>query len=562
MSEQFGVTSDEARKAAKRVAELEDALGDAKQLSDAFNPDKKFAALSQSLQGVLGGFTALTGAMSLLGVESEDVQKQLLKVQGALALGQGVDQVRESINSFKTLGKTLVDTLGKNGLLGLAIAGVAALGAALLGVFDGAKKLTEAQKLYNDTLKDFAKAAGAARQQVAEVQSAFNLFYKGLTTKDEALKKYNDTLGDSFGRTNDLRVAEKNLTDKAGNYIKITGLKAQANALFAISAQKVAEAEVKYIEAREAGKFSPRAEAGKFGSQAELDRYNTYVRLKEDAEALGKELDAKAGGLLGQVKELEKTTGIKTSGGGRATGGGGKISTPRTEQAKAEEEEIEMIAAQSGERILEKRQLLDQYFLNNKKLFVEEGKRLEQEEFDEKIALLNLELDVEENATRRRIELAEMEKQARVQAAQDIGGALGALSDLIGRQTAAGKVLAIAQAGINMWLGVTEVLRTKSTLPEPIATISRIANITTVIATGLSAIKNIAKQNVGGGSGGGGGVGVTAPLQPQIQSTNTTLNQNQLNQIGNATTRAFVLETDITNNQERVRRLNRAARLG
>jgi hypothetical protein len=45
------------------------------------------------------------------------------------------------------------------------------------------------------------------------------------------------------------------------------------------------------------------------------------------------------------------------------------------------------------------------------------------------------------------------------------------------------------------------------------------------------------------------------------QAATTTLNQGQINQIGNTAARAFVLETDVSGNQERVRRLNRAARI-
>jgi len=39
------------------------------------------------------------------------------------------------------------------------------------------------------------------------------------------------------------------------------------------------------------------------------------------------------------------------------------------------------------------------------------------------------------------------------------------------------------------------------------------------------------------------------------------LNQGQINQLSSATNRAFVLESDVTGNQERIQRLNRAARI-
>jgi hypothetical protein len=104
LSEKFGATSREAINAAKRAAELKDAIGDAKALTDAYNPDAKFNALSQALSGVLNGFQAFEGALGLIGVESKEVQEQLLKVQSAMALAQGVSGVMESIDSFRTLG--------------------------------------------------------------------------------------------------------------------------------------------------------------------------------------------------------------------------------------------------------------------------------------------------------------------------------------------------------------------------------------------------------------------------------------------------------------------------
>jgi len=104
LSEKFGAASKEALNAAKRAAELKDAIGDAKELVDAFNPDAKFTALSGALSGVASGFAAVEGALGLVGVESTEVQAQLLKVQSAMALAQGIDGVTASIQSFKNLG--------------------------------------------------------------------------------------------------------------------------------------------------------------------------------------------------------------------------------------------------------------------------------------------------------------------------------------------------------------------------------------------------------------------------------------------------------------------------
>ena len=110
LSDKFGATSKEAIEAAKRAGELKDAIGDAKSLTDAFNPYAKFKALTASLSGVAGGFAAVQGAMGLLGVESEDTQKMLLKVQSAMAISQGLQSVGEAVDSFKQLGAVIKST--------------------------------------------------------------------------------------------------------------------------------------------------------------------------------------------------------------------------------------------------------------------------------------------------------------------------------------------------------------------------------------------------------------------------------------------------------------------
>lgn len=130
LAAKFGATSQEAIGAAKRAAELKDAIGDAKALTDSFNPDGKFNALSASIGGALNGFQAFEGALGLVGVESEDLQKTLLKVQSAMALSQGVQGLLEAKDSFKQLGAVAADAL-KGIRTGIAATGIGLLVVAL-----------------------------------------------------------------------------------------------------------------------------------------------------------------------------------------------------------------------------------------------------------------------------------------------------------------------------------------------------------------------------------------------------------------------------------------------
>ena len=160
------------------------------------------------------------------------------------------------------------------------------------------------------------------------------------------------------------------------------------------------------------------------------------------------------------------------------------------------------------------------------------------------------------------------ERNLRVNAAYDIADASMALGSIIGEQTKAGKALGVASALINTYMGASEVLRARSVLPEPFGTIQKIASVAGIIAVGIKSVKSIMSVQVPSvkGAGGGGGampsipsMNVSAPLM--AQASTTTLNQAQVNQIGNVAARAFVVESDVSGNQERILRLNRAARI-
>lgn len=110
LADKYGATSVQAANAAKKAAELKDRIGDAKALTDAFNPDAKFKAFTATLSGVASGFSAVQGAMGLVGAEGEDVQKAMLKVQSAMALSQGLQGLGEAKDAFKNLGGVVKDT--------------------------------------------------------------------------------------------------------------------------------------------------------------------------------------------------------------------------------------------------------------------------------------------------------------------------------------------------------------------------------------------------------------------------------------------------------------------
>ncbi len=103
LAQQYGDLDPRAIKAAQSAAKLKEELSDVNARINALNPEAKFTAIAQLAGGIAGAFTAAQGALALFGTESEDVQKALLKVQGALALSQGINQVLGLKDAFSNL---------------------------------------------------------------------------------------------------------------------------------------------------------------------------------------------------------------------------------------------------------------------------------------------------------------------------------------------------------------------------------------------------------------------------------------------------------------------------
>jgi hypothetical protein len=111
--------------------------------------------------------------------------------------------------------------------------------------------------------------------------------------------------------------------------------------------------------------------------------------------------------------------------------------------------------------------------------------------------------EIELNYTKQKDELSEArqdidkkEYEQQIAIAQGVANALGALSELVGQDTVAGKALGIAQALINTYVGASEVIKAKAVLPEPANTILKIVNVATTIATGLKTVREITAVKV------------------------------------------------------------------
>lgn len=404
MREKFGDTSSEAIAAAKRVGELKDNIGDAKAMADAFNPDAKFKALGAALQGVAGGFAAVQGAQALFGAESEDVAKVLAKVQGAMALSQGINSILEAKDSFKNLKSVAIDAFkaikGAIGSTGIGLL-VVALGA-LITYWDDITaaigRTSEKQKALNETFDDYKKAASESAKSTADVKAAFDLARQGVISKDAALKKYNETLGGALGAAKDLNEAEKLFRDKTDAYIKATGLRAQADALL----KKAADEQVALIENNAKKKELAEKKANQNSFESAVNYFNGFNDLA-DGQLIVEEKNSKkkvdlyqttAEDLLKQASILEKDNNIKNADQIKADKETNDAIKKQAEDAAKKAEELRNQQLEKQKAFNEQRKQLNAQYANDAKKLAEELELLSIKDEDAR-AKRRLEIDYE-----------------------------------------------------------------------------------------------------------------------------------------------------------------------
>jgi len=555
LSDKFGATSEQAITAAKRASELKDQIGDAKSLVDAFNPDAKFKALTASLSGVAGGFAAAQGAIALFGVESKEVEKALLQVQSAMALSQGLQAVGESIDSFKQLGAVIANStifLKANEMANKATA----FAMRLFGVS------VEATSVSFKVLKGAIAATGLGLLVVAigEIVAAFQNYSSAAEKAAEKQKQLNETI------TKGAKTALKAEQDFLVNQEKLDIARAKSRGasekeIFEIEQdyrRRKGEAQVRYWkEIKNAdieGAQSAAAEVEKInteGTVAQLEFQTKQAaarkaKAKETADALAEAESARIEKQLEDEKRL-------------------------TEEYLAEYDKRRKDAVNA--KILTQKEI--------GKLDQEERLRQEQENnkiFDNQISLLaktkNFTLqaiqtqqkaneDAAKNINSVNKWLASEDKKRLDAKVSDTQSALFLLSAIVDQNSVAGKAIAVAQAIINTYQGATKALGQGGVLG--------FVGASAVIAAGLINVKKIVSTNIpsakGTGTVGGGAsapsLSAGAPIAPpQPQAQTTTLDNQTINAIGNQAVRAYVVENDVTSNQQRIAAIRQRARFG
>jgi hypothetical protein len=508
LSDKFGVTSKEAVTAAKRAAELKDRIGDAKALTEAFNPDAKFKALSSSLAGVAGGFSAVQGAIGLFGKENKELEKQLLKVQSAMALSQGLQSIGESVDAFKNLGtviKTQVITAFSTLRGALLATGIGALTIGIGLLIANFEKVKKAVLDFIPGLGTFIDFIGDGVQAVTD--------FVGITSEaDRTLEQ----LGKTTSRANegiDQRI--KLLTAQGGKEKEIYALQIQRN-----------NNELNALR----------------------ERLALTGRLSEEEQKRFRELKVE-----NQVLEITEQNRIKKL----------QEKPKPVESAEAKAKRLQQEADKEAQDAIDRQVKLQQNLTTvQSEGLLNRGTQAVIATQMTGTAVVKINEDVVKASTDYAELKAKEKKETEVSNAMQT---LDIISGIVDQNSVAGKGIAIAQAIINTYQGASKAIAQGGTFGPALAAVTIAAgllNVKKIISTPIPSAKG--KGSVGGATGGGGGSissSSSAPIQPQAQQAQLTqLNQSSINAIGNQSMRAYVVETDVTSSQQRIAAIQQRAR--
>jgi hypothetical protein len=509
-------------KVAARAGKLKEQLrGINDAISDA-DPEKAFGPFARTVQGLAGGFAAAQGAMALFGSESEDLQKTLVRVQGAMALSEGINSLMEFKNDFKDLGNIIVKNVVKafttlrgamiaTGIgalvvtLGTLIANWKEFSKAITDAFPGFKVVTDffsnIRQIGVGTLKGLVEGFKVVGDVVAK------LFEGDFSGAIDSAKKFGERVAVAYNEG----FAEEDRKIKIEN-----GLKDRKFAL------DLEEAKGKDVKAKRLKLL-----------QDEL------TLLKDNAELYNAKLI--------EIETLR--TEIKK-----------QALDKRLEAEKQHELDLEQWKKEAEERKKKEDKKRDnEYLALQKKLKVDLPKKFTQEEID------NI-----KNSKSVKQKLDEEETAAKIAQLQMISSALSGYAQLLGQQTAAGKALAVAQTSIDTYISASAAF--KNVMQSPLSKFMPDGGLSLAIiaaggavAAGIANVRRIVSVQVPGG-GGGGNTAPSAGGSQSVPQFNPAVAQQVQGggdvQLGMKPQKVYVVESDIRGTMNKVDVIEANATIG
>ena len=233
---QFGEFSPEAQRAEKALAGAKDRMEDFNDRVKAVNPDN-FAKINTVVSGVARGFQAAQGAMALFGNQSKDLEKTMVKLQGAMALAEGLEGLGAIQQKFMAIAGDIkggvskaFQSLGRMSTLAFGVIGIALT--LIITNFDTLKK----------AVMSLIPGLGKMADFIGGLVEQFTDFIGVTSAQDRALDKLNKTTAKSNEQLDREIALLKARGDEVGAFSKqrekLTNDLAQARANYGKNTEK------------------------------------------------------------------------------------------------------------------------------------------------------------------------------------------------------------------------------------------------------------------------------------------------------------------------------------
>lgn len=614
LAQKFGEFSPEALKAAKRVAELKDQMDDFNKRVQALNPDK-FDAIGKLIGGIANGVQAAQGAMALFGAESEDVQKALLRVQGAMAFAQGINGVIEARKQFADFGKDAVNafksmtTASKVFLatgIGLLITAIAsavaywddlkvAVGLAnkqmefseeqMKSISESAAKQTTEVNLLTRAVTDQNNTEAQRREALDKLKEKYPAYFSNLTTDiNDTIKllEQKEKLIDTLIREARVRAAQEEIEKIAAENIQertelnkqLAATQSQLNTALEEEFKNIPkDIDLKKIRLATEEEFDAATKNNTKSIEESNKIFEKRIKLQTRAGEIQQKIaqlnareNEKAKVYIGVIDE--ETSAIERNGGASET------KANKVEKAAKKEEAVKAKA-------LTREQAFDKLIAsgakqreeNNKTIEAENLKRLEKRqnvettmrEYRIERAFEEVELNKKLAAEQIKIEeeKAEAIKKAQQQSIQFTADGFAMIAELADafagkseeQQRKAFEIkkkASMAQAVIETIQAAQSAYASQMAIATPDAPIRAAVAAALALAAGVARVRKIEQTPFEAKGVDTGGGGATPPAPTMTPITGGALpDEQQFGGMG----RVYVLEGDITKTQTRVRRL-------
>ena len=186
----------------REAGRIKDSIGDMRAEIGYFASDtRRLDAVLGGIQGLAGAFSAVEGATALLGIESKDLQKTMVQLQGALALVNGLQAIQNALQAESAfmVGLNTAAVRIQTYVMGQATVAARIYAGALVATGAGAilvaiGLVASAFSNVKDKTKDATKAVDTLTEAYKkQTESSKNLSKIGLEIADQLLKKELDS---------------------------------------------------------------------------------------------------------------------------------------------------------------------------------------------------------------------------------------------------------------------------------------------------------------------------------------------------------------------------------